>query len=136
MRENRAKTLDTKPVPMASVLRCVTEQNGNAIITRKCGGVPLREFQRGSALTRREEEIMNNFDAYVTNIVYGLILLAGYSFLGIIPTILGFLTWFVIDKLLESRFESEKKAETAALVAGILVAVVSALILKRVMFGG
>lgn len=79
---------------------------------------------------------MNNFDAYVTNIVYGLILLLGYNFCGIIPTILGFLTWFVIDKLLESRFESEKKAEITALVAGILVAVISSLILKKVLFGG
>ena len=42
---------------------------------------------------------MNNFDAYVTNIVYGIILLLGYNFCGIIPTILGFLTWFAIDKL-------------------------------------
>lgn len=79
---------------------------------------------------------MNNFDAYVTNIVYGLILLLGYNFCGIIPTILGFLTWFVIDKLLESRFESEKKAEITALAAGILVAVISSLILKKVLFGG
>ena len=53
---------------------------------------------------------MNNFDAYVTNIVYGLFLLVGYNFCGIIPTIL-------------------------ALVAGVLVAIISSLILKKVLFG-
>ena len=78
---------------------------------------------------------MNNFDAYLTNIVYGIILLLGYNFCGIIPTILGFLTWFLIDKILASRFEEEKKAEIVALVAGILVAVVSALILNRLIIG-
>jgi p-aminobenzoyl-glutamate transporter AbgT len=78
---------------------------------------------------------MNNFDAYVTNIVYGLFLLVGYNFCGIIPTILGFLTWFVIDKILEPKFEEEKKAEIVALVAGVLVAVISSLILKKVLFG-
>ena len=65
---------------------------------------------------------MSNFDAYVTNIVYGLFLLVGYNFCGIIPTILGFLTWFLIDKILEPKFEEEKKAEIVALVAGVLVA--------------
>ena len=78
---------------------------------------------------------MNNFDAYVTNIVYGLFLLVGYNFCGIIPTILGFLTWFLIDKILEPKFEEEKKAEIVALVAGVLVAVISSLILKKVLFG-
>jgi p-aminobenzoyl-glutamate transporter AbgT len=78
---------------------------------------------------------MNNFDAYVTNIVYGLFLLVGYNFCGIIPTILGFLTWFVIDKILEPKFEEEKKAEIVALVAGVLVAIISSLILKKVLFG-
>lgn len=78
---------------------------------------------------------MNNFDAYVTNIVYGLFLLVGYNFCGIIPTILGFLTWFLIDKILEPKFEEEKKAEIVALVAGILVAIISSLILKKVLFG-
>ena len=79
---------------------------------------------------------MNNFDAYVTNIVYGIILLLGYNFCGIIPTILGFLTWFAIDKLLGTRFESEKKAEIIGVAAGVLVAIVTAAILKMVMFGG
>ena len=78
---------------------------------------------------------MSNFDAYVTNIVYGLFLLVGYNFCGIIPTILGFLTWFLIDKILEPKFEEEKKAEIVALVAGVLVAVISSLILKKVLFG-
>ena len=78
---------------------------------------------------------MNNFDAYVTNIVYGIFLLVGYNFCGIIPTILGFLTWFLIDKILEPKFEEEKKAEIVALVAGVLVAVISSLILKKVLFG-
>jgi|LSQX01.2.fsa_nt_gb p-aminobenzoyl-glutamate transporter AbgT len=78
---------------------------------------------------------MNNFDAYVTNIVYGIFLLLGYNFCGIIPTILGFLTWFLIDKILEPKFEEEKKAEIVALVAGVLVAVISSLILKKVLFG-
>jgi p-aminobenzoyl-glutamate transporter AbgT len=78
---------------------------------------------------------MRNFDAYVTNIVYGIILLLGYNFCGIIPTILGFLTWFLIDKILEPKFEEEKKAEIVALVAGVLVAVISSLILKKVLFG-
>jgi p-aminobenzoyl-glutamate transporter AbgT len=78
---------------------------------------------------------MNNFDAYVTNIVYGLFLLVGYNFCGIIPTILGFLTWFLIDKILEPKFEEEKKAEIVALVAGVLVAIISSLILKKVLFG-
>ena len=78
---------------------------------------------------------MNNFDAYVTNIVYGIFLLLGYNFCGIIPTILGFLTWFLIDKILEPKFEEEKKAEIVALVAGILVAIISSLILKKVLFG-
>lgn len=79
---------------------------------------------------------MNNFDAYVTNIVYGIILLLGYNFCGIIPTILGFLTWFAIDKLLADRFEEEKKAEIVALAAGILVAIITAVILKRMIMGG
>ena len=78
---------------------------------------------------------MNNFDAYVTNIVYGIFLLLGYNFCGIIPTILGFLTWFLIDKILEPKFEEEKNAEIVALVAGVLVAVISSLILKKVLFG-
>ena len=78
---------------------------------------------------------MNNFDAYVTNIVYGLFLLVGYNFCGIIPTILGFLTWFLIDKILEPKFEEEKNAEIVALVAGVLVAIISSLILKKVLFG-
>jgi p-aminobenzoyl-glutamate transporter AbgT len=78
---------------------------------------------------------MNNFDAYVTNIVYGIFLLLGYNFCGIIPTILGFLTWFLIDKILEPQFEEEKKAEIVALVAGVLVPVISSLILKKVLFG-
>ena len=78
---------------------------------------------------------MNNFDAYVTNIVYGLFLLVGYNFCGIIPTILGFLTWFLIDNILEPKFEEEKKAEIVALVAGVLVAIISSLILKKVLFG-
>ena len=78
---------------------------------------------------------MNNFDAYVTNIVYGIFLLLGYNFCGIIPTILGFLTWFLIDKILEPKFEEEKQAEIVALVAGVLVAVISSLILKKVLFG-
>ena len=78
---------------------------------------------------------MNNFDAYVTNIVYGIFLLLGYNFCGIIPTILGFLTWFLIDKILEPKFEEEKKAEIMALVAGVLVAIISSLILKKVLFG-
>ena len=78
---------------------------------------------------------MNNFDAYVTNIVYGIFLLLGYNFCGIIPTILGFLTWFLIDKILEPKFEEEKKAEIVALVAGVLVAIISSLILKKVLFG-
>ena len=78
---------------------------------------------------------MNNFDAYVTNIVYGIFLLVGYNFCGIIPTILGFLTWFLIDKILEPKFEEEKKAEIVALAAGVLVAVISSLILKKVLFG-
>ncbi len=78
---------------------------------------------------------MSNFDAYVTNIVYGLFLLVGYNFCGIIPTILGFLTWFLIDKILEPKFEEEKKAEIVALVAGVLVAIISSLILKKVLFG-
>jgi p-aminobenzoyl-glutamate transporter AbgT len=56
---------------------------------------------------------MRNFDAYVTNIVYGIILLLGYNFCGIIPTILGFLTWFLIDKILEPKFADEKKAESS-----------------------
>ena len=78
---------------------------------------------------------MNNFDAYVTNIVYGIFLLLGYNFCGIIPTILGFLTWFLIDKILEPKFEEEKKAEIVALVAGVLMAIISSLILKKVLFG-
>ena len=78
---------------------------------------------------------MSNFDAYVTNIVYGIFLLLGYNFCGIIPTILGFLTWFLIDKILEPKFEEEKKAEIVALVAGVLVAIISSLILKKVLFG-
>lgn len=77
---------------------------------------------------------MNNFDAYVTNIIYGIILLLGYNFCGILPTILGFLTWFGIDKLLEPQFESEKKAEIVSLAAGIAVALISALIMKRLLF--
>ena len=77
---------------------------------------------------------MNNFDAYVTNIVYGIILLLGYNFCGIIPTILGFLTWFAIDKLAGPQFENEKKAEIVSLAAGIAVAVISAVILKKLLF--
>lgn len=77
---------------------------------------------------------MNNFDAYATNIIYGIILLLGYNFCGIFPTILGFLTWFVIDKLLEPRFENEKKAEIVSLAAGIAVAVISSLIMKKLLF--
>ena len=72
----------------------------------------------------------------MTNIVYGVILLLGYHFCGIISTILGFLTWFLIDKILESRFESEKKAEITALIAGGLVAVISAVIIRRWMLPG
>lgn len=78
---------------------------------------------------------MNNFEAYLTNIIYGLILLMGYHFCGIIPTILGFLTWFVIDKLLESRFANEKTAEIIGVAAGVAVAIVSALILRSVLLG-
>lgn len=79
---------------------------------------------------------MNNFDAYLTNIVYGIILLLGYNYCGIIPTILGFLTWFVLDKLLGNRFENEKKAEIVGVAAGIAVAVLSALLLRRAVLGG
>ena len=78
---------------------------------------------------------MNNFEGYITNIIFGIILLLGYNFCGIIPTILGFLTWFLIDKILEPKFEEEKKAEIVALVAGVLVAIISSLILKKVLFG-
>ena len=78
---------------------------------------------------------MRNFDAYVTNIVYGIILLLGYNFCGIIPTILGFLTWFLIDKILEPKFEDEKKAEMVALAAGVGVAVISAVIFRMVVMG-
>ena len=78
---------------------------------------------------------MNNFDAYVTNIVYGIVLLLGYNFCGIIPTILGFLTWFLIDKILEPRFGDEKKSEMIALAAGIAVAVICAFVMKRMITG-
>ncbi|MBQ6589979.1 MAG: hypothetical protein IJH93_00325 [Lachnospiraceae bacterium] len=78
---------------------------------------------------------MRNFDAYVTNIVYGIILLLGYNFCGIIPTILGFLTWFLIDKILEPKFEDEKKAEMVALAAGVGVAVISGVIFRMVVMG-
>ncbi|MBE6006691.1 MAG: hypothetical protein E7238_05995 [Sarcina sp.] len=78
---------------------------------------------------------MRNFDAYVTNIVYGIILLLGYNFCGIIPTILGFLTWFLIDKILEPKFADEKKAEMVALAAGVGVAVISAVIFRMVVMG-
>lgn len=78
---------------------------------------------------------MRNFDAYVTNIVYGIILLLGYNFCGIIPTILGFLTWFLIDKILEPKFADEKKAEMVALAAGVGVAVISAVIFRMVVIG-
>ena len=79
---------------------------------------------------------MNNFDAYLTNIDNGIILLLGYNYCGIIPTILGFLTWFVLDKLLGNRFENEKKAEIVGVAAGIAVAVLSALLLRRAVLGG
>ena len=78
---------------------------------------------------------MKNFDAYTTNIIYGIILLLGYNFCGIIPTILGFLTWFLLCKILENRFEDEKKAEIVGVAAGIAVALISALILKLILFG-
>ena len=77
---------------------------------------------------------MNNFDAYLTNIIYGIILLLGYNFCGILPTILGFLTWFMLDKILGSRFEDERKAEIVGTAVGIAVAVISSLILKKVLF--
>ena len=76
---------------------------------------------------------MNNFDAYATNIIYGIILLLGYNFCGIIPTILGFLTWFLLCKILEDRFKDEKQAEIVSLAAGIAVAVIGALILKKML---
>ena len=77
---------------------------------------------------------MNNFDAYLTNIIYGIILLLGYNFCGILPTILGFLTWFMLDKILGSRFEDERKAAIVGTAVGIAVAVISSLILKKVLF--
>ncbi|MBQ3392656.1 MAG: hypothetical protein IJG52_04495 [Lachnospiraceae bacterium] len=76
---------------------------------------------------------MNNFEGYITNIIFGIILLLGYNFCGIIPTILGFLTWFLINRILGDRFAEEQKASIISAAAGIGVAVIAALIMRLIL---
>ena len=68
------------------------------------------------------------------NIVYGLFLLAGYTYCGIVPTFLGFVTWLGAGKILEHRFDSARKADAAALAVAVIVAVIAAFIMKKFVF--